>query len=143
MRKVAMARETARPSFNSSEPRSSAICQLPLAYVVDARPLKRTAASARRALDHREKRKQTVARRTFGLRPSARAIDRSRPRDVAMDPRGIAYELPQKERGRDRAAVPITGLLQVGHVALDLLSQVFDERHAPHRFARLLQGSRK
>src|SRR5271165_5196227 len=125
-----MARDTARPSFSSSDSRVGSI-----------RSMLRSCASTspRRALDQGEKREERVTGCPLALHPRTRSIGGSGAGDVAMNPSRVADELTKEQRRGDRTAVAVAGLLQVGDVALDLLAEVFEKRHAPHLFARLLQ----
>src|ERR1019366_4769810 len=95
------------------------------------------------ALDECEEREDRVPGRALRLRPPRGAVDRRGAGDVAMDPAAGAGELAQEQRRGDGPAVAIAGLLHVGHFALDLIAQFFEERHAPHRLARLLQRRSK
>src|SRR5690348_9081830 len=70
---------------------------------------------------------------------AASALGEHRARHVAMQPRRVADELLKKERRRDRPAVAIARVLEVGHVALELLAQLLDERHAPELLPRQLR----
>src|SRR5438876_9218732 len=60
--------------------------------------------------------------------------------DVEVCPDRVARELAEEGRGRDGAAGAPAGVLQVGHVALDLLVVIFPERQLPRALAALLAG---
>ena len=89
-------------------------------------------------LDEREEREDAVTRRPLGV-PADGPVGRRGAGDVRVDPvLRLADELAEEERGRDRSAPAIARVLQVGDVALQLLLQLLEERHAPHLLARLL-----
>src|SRR5579862_2237067 len=115
--KSAMARDTARPSLRAVG--SLAELTMPLAG---------------RALYEREESEYAVPRGPLHLHPRHGPLDRGRTRDVAVYPSRVAHELAKEERGRDRPAPAVAHLLHVGHVALDVLAQLLDEWHVPHRF---------
>src|SRR5919197_2981011 len=60
--------------------------------------------------------------------------------NVEMRPDRVARELAEEGRGRDGAACSPAGVLQVRHVALDLLVVFFPEWQLPRALAALLAG---
>src|SRR5215212_4439467 len=62
-----------------------------------------------------------------------------RARNVQMDPGIPLGELLQEESGSDRARRATTGILDVGHVALDDFLVVVPHREGPARLARSLR----
>src|SRR5262249_20685355 len=69
----------------------------------------------------------------FGIGPA-------RAGDVEVDPRSRADELLEKLRGRDGAAPFAAHILDVGHVALELLLEIFVHGQPPDAFARASAG---
>src|SRR5262245_56135471 len=93
--------------------------------------------SSAKRLDEADEGQHGVPRRALRI-DAPGALGQHRAGHVAVQPRGITDELLQEQRRRDRAAEAIARVLEVSDVALELLAQLVDERHAPELFARLL-----
>ena len=66
---------------------------------------------------------------------SSRALGERRPGDVQVHPRRVADELGQEPRRRDRAALAVADVLDVGHLRVDQRAVVLPQGHLPDRLA--------
>src|SRR6185436_2496794 len=78
----------------------------------------------------RDEGQRGVARAALRMH-APRAFGEGRARDVAVDPGDLTHEFPQEQGGRDGATVAIARVLQIRDVALELLTELLEERHAP------------
>src|SRR5437879_6761239 len=90
----------------------------------------RSTAPATLLREVRQERPDGVARRTL-RRQRQVLLGEGRPGDVQVRPRRLARELLQEEPRGDRAAAARPDVVEVGHLALEVLAVLVDQRELP------------